>query len=664
MAQSGPVTVERRGDVAWVTIDNPPVNVTSTAVRAGLLDAVGRVAGARVAVLACAGATFVSGGDMAEFDAPPAPPDLPDVVRALEDSAVPFVASLHGSVLGGGWELAMGCAWRVAAPGTRFGLPEVHVGLVPGAGGTQRAPRLIGAGPALRLVQGETIGAEEMLAAGGLDAIGDVESFLADLPPRPRPIRLRPAPDDLRRVLEEARPAIARRARGQASPLHALDALGWAALPFDEGQPRERDLHLALRASDESRALRHVFFAERAAARPAAIRGATPRDIRRVAVAGGGLMGTGIATALLSAGLSVTLIERDAGAAEAARARIDANLDGAVKRGKLDADGRARHMAALTCATDYGTASDHDLAIEAVFEDIATKRTVFRALAAAMPHDALLATNTSYLDPRDIFDGVPTPERCLGLHFFSPAHVMKLLEIVALPATSADTLATAFALAKRLRKVAVLAGICDGFIGNRMLAAYRRAAEYLLLDGATPAQVDAAMRGFGMAMGPFEAQDMAGLQIAQANRRRQDATRDPAERYSRLGDLLCESGRTGQRAGKGWHRYDGRTARPDPDVEALIAGESARLGLRRRPFTETEIQTRLLAILANEGARIVAEGIAEDAAAIDVVQVNGYGFPRWRGGPVFAARSIDVRAALDAADADSPGSFPRADIFT
>ncbi|MEM7642863.1 MAG: FAD-dependent oxidoreductase, partial [Pseudomonadota bacterium] len=480
-----PVTVEIEGDIAWVTIDNPPVNATSTAVRAGLMDAVDRVQGCRLAVLRGTGRAFVAGGDMTEFDRPPEAPDLPDVVAAIEDSATPFLALLHGSVLGGGFEIAQGCAWRIAAPGTRFGLPEVNVGLIPGAGGTQRTPRLIGWDAAVDMAcRGRMLEAERMVELGGIDRIaadldGAARTFRS---PRPDAVSTRTAPPLDPDWVAETRRAIAAKAKGQGAPLHAFEALTWAVLPFSEGQPKERALHLDLRQSDESRALRHVFFAERAVTKPAAIQTGAARDLAHVAVVGGGLMGTGIATACLGAGLRVSLIERDGDAANAAKERVAGLLAGALKRGKIGQDAHDAQLAAFSAATEY--APDADLAIEAVFEDLAAKRAVFADLHAAMRPDAILATNTSYLDPREIFDGIPDPSRCLGLHFFAPAHIMKLLEVVSLPDTSPDTLATAVALAKRLRKVPVLSGICDGFIGNRMLATYRRAAEYMLADGA------------------------------------------------------------------------------------------------------------------------------------------------------------------------------------
>lgn len=669
------VSVRFEGDIAWVTICNPPVNATSAAVRAGLLNAVKTVQSARAAVLACDGRTFVAGGDMSEFDAPPEAPDLPDVVQAIEDSPVPFIAALHGNVLGGGLELALGCAWRIASRGTKFGLPEVNVGLIPGAGGTQRLPRLVGLPLATDMAaSGKIVDTDTFSSAGGLDLVVEdaleaaVLAFAANLPALPDSISARTVAALTPADMEKTRAAVAKSAKGQNSPLLNLEALTWSVLPFEQGQPKERALHLELRESMQSQALRHAFFAERAVSKPAAISAGQARELNRIVVVGGGLMGAGIATSALSVGASVTIIERDGSAADAAQDRVYGNLDRALKLGKISAETCRRQKDKLSVAAQYDAAAGHDLAIEAVFEDVAIKKDVFARLEAVMATDAILATNTSYLDPKEIFADVSDQTRCVGLHFFSPAHIMKLLEVVQLPSTTADTLATAFTLAKRLKKIAVLSGICDGFIGNRMLSEYRRAAEYMLADGALPQEIDDAMRAFGMAMGPFAAQDMGGLQIAHANRRHQDATRDPAERYVAISDQLCDLGRLGQRAGKGWFQYENgnRTPQADPAVTALIEAYSSAQNITRNPIEQSDIQVQLLAVLANEGALIVEEGIAQDDAAVDMVKIHGYGFPRWRGGPMKAATAMGydaIRAALDALDTASPDAFKRATRF-
>ncbi|MDX8352964.1 FAD-dependent oxidoreductase [Cognatiyoonia sp. IB215182] len=665
------VRTEIRDGIGWVTLDNPPVNATSTAVRAELLEAVGKVQRCELAVLSCAGKTFVAGGDMSEFDAPPQEPHLPDVTTALENSATPFVALMHGNVLGGGFEIAMACAFRVARPGTRFGLPEVNVGLIPGAGGTQRAPRLLGWEMAFQMAcLGKTFTAEALFAAGAIDLVADnpeatIAQFKGHTPERVSERAIAPIPpSEIARFKAQAREF----AKGRAAPLHNLTALTWASQPFAEAQPKERALHLELRKSEESIALRHIFFAERAVTRPATLQGIAPHDLAHIAIIGGGLMGSGIAAASLIAGYKVTLIERDRQAADAARATVTKLLQGALDRGKITRSAFDAQIDALTTTDTYEAATDADLAIEAVFEDLDAKRAVFAALTRVVGPQTLLATNTSYLDPNAIFAGIDKPERCLGIHFFSPAHIMKLVEVVKADHTGDHALATAFAFAGKLRKTPVLAGVFDGFIGNRILSAYRRAAEYMLADGALPQQIDAAMRAFGMAMGPFEAQDMAGLQIAQANRQRQDATRNPDERYVTISDKLCDMGRFGRRAGAGWYAYpDGaKTGQPDPLVDELIAAYRHENGLTPCSFSETDIQTQLLAAMANEGARIVDEGIAENAAAVDVVKTSGYGFPRWRGGPMHWAETIgmsEVRSALDALEAASPGSWQRAKAF-
>lgn len=647
MTQHSPVSVETNGTIAWITIDYPPVNATSNAVRAGLNDALTMLAPTKVAFLQCAGRTFVAGGDMSEFDAPPVLPHLPDVVQAIEDSPVPIVALMHGTVLGGGFEIAMACAWRIASADTRFGLPEVNVGLIPGAGGSQRLPRLIGFAASVDIAcSGKMVSAKELLTIGGLDLVieGDLKQaareFAKNLPERPVPVSQLTVSDIGN--LGQIRKQLVMRAKGQRSPLHNLNSLEWSALPFYQGQPKERALHLELRATSESRALRYAFFAERAVAKPREIAGAKARDINQIVIVGGGLMGAGIATTMLNADLSVTLIERDADAAAAAYGRVENLLNEALTRGKITAENMAIRLAKFRTTTDYKDASTGDLAIEAVFEDVAVKSDVFAQLAAVMSDTAILATNTSYLDTTEIFAGIPHPERCLGLHFFSPAHIMKLLEIVKTPNTSTEVLATGFALGKRMRKISVLSGICDGFIGNRMLSAYRREADYLLTDGALPYEVDAVMRAFGMPMGPYELQDLTGLQIAWPNRKRQASSRDPEERYIAIADQLCELGRLGQRNGLGWYKYEEGSRAPIRDdlVENLIEAYSAENGITRRDFSAEEISTRLLAVLAAEGKQIINEGIAEREADVDTVQINGYGFPRWRGGPMHYANEI------------------------
>ena len=419
----------------------------------------------------------------------------------------------------------------------------------------------------------------------------------------------------------------------------------------------------------ESRALRHVFAAEHSVKQPSLIASVQPRDLKKIAIMGGGLMGAGIAGACLSAGYRISVIERNSEAATAAMNRVAGIVAGALRRGKIDQSQHDARLESLSVHASYEEASGSDLVIEAVFEDLEVKQQVFASLSDVVSRDTILATNTSYLDPREIFSSTPRLERCIGLHFFSPAHIMRLMEIIHLPETARETLASGFDFAKHLGKVGVLSGICTGFIGNRMLAAYRRAAEYMLADGALPQDIDGAMRAFGMAMGPFQAQDMSGLQIAEANRRRQDATRDVAERYVTISDQLCASGRLGQSTGLGWYRYEpgDKTPQTDQYVTEIIQAYSQENGITRRHFPDTEIQDQLLAVLANEGARIVEEGIAQDEGSVDVVKIHGYGFPRWRGGPMYMAAEMGearIIKALDALEHASPGSWKRAKKFS
>ncbi len=665
------VSVEIIEDIAWVTINNPPVNATSLNVRKGLLHAVEKVQGCKLAVLKCDGRTFIAGGDMTEFDKPPEEPHLPDVLDAIENSEAPFLAFMHGTVLGGGFETAMACAYRYAIPGTRFGLPEVNVGLIPGAGGTQRAPRLLGWDAAIKMAcLGQIMSAENLLEIGGIDAITDEidQSIKALTEGRPRVVSQRSIENLPEEKWQDYHALIKKRARGQNAPAHNLEALKWAVEPYSEGQSKERALHLELRQSEQSKALRHIFFAERSASSPQKLKGVNPKPIERGVIVGGGLMGSGIAAACLNAGFQVAIIEQSKDAAQSAQNNVERILQGGFERGKISAEELAQRKEAFSAHDNYEIAKDADLAIEAVFEDLNAKRVVFEKLQGVMRQDAILATNTSYLDPENIFEAIENKDRCVGLHFFSPAHIMKLLEVVELPVTSKETLATAFQLAKKLKKMPVISGICDGFIGNRMLAAYRRAAEYLLADGAYPHEVDASMRDFGMAMGPFETQDLSGLQIGYANRRRQDATRNKSERYITIADQLFEQERLGRKSAKGWYAYDETSKGPiiDEAVTKLIDDYRKHNALKPISFSKEDIQNLLMAAMVNEGARIVEEGVAENSTSVDVVKVHGYGFPRYRGGPMQWAQSVGddaIKNALIKLEQASPNSWVRAKRF-
>ncbi|MEM7214301.1 MAG: FAD-dependent oxidoreductase [Pseudomonadota bacterium] len=669
---SSPVSATVINDLVFVCIDNPPVNATSTSVREGLLEVAKEFGNSdyRAVIVHCTGKTFVAGGDISEFGKPPLPPNLPDVCNAIEQSTTPWIATMHGSVLGGGFELALSCAYRIANEKTVFGLPEVNIGLVPGSGGSQRLPRLIGIKESISISSGgQTISAEKLFDLGGLHQTfaGDPKEaatrFAEDLPERPVPLGKLPNPDDDSGDLDNERARLQAKSRGEMAALHNIDALEWACkLPFEEGMARERALHMQLRNSPESRALRHVFFSSRNVSKIEAIKGVSPRELNHISIVGGGLMGAGVAFACLQAGMQVSLVERDDEAATAGQDRIHGLIDGGEKRGKLTPEQGDTCRKSLAATIEFAEVANTDLAIEAVFEDLAVKQEVFKKLADVVSPETILATNTSYLNPAAIMDGLPNPGRMIGLHFFSPAHIMKLLEIVRLPDTSPEVLATAFAFGKRLRKTGVLSGICDGFIGNRMLAAYRRQADYMLIDGALPHEVDAAMREFGMPMGPYEVQDMAGLQISWANRKRQATTRDPEERYVNIGDTLCEMERFGQRSGKGWYIYqDGsRKGSVDPEVASIIEQASRESGIERRPFEASEIRERLLAAMINEGALIVDEGIAERDLDVDMVKIHGYGFPKWRGGPMHYASEIgwdNIKRSFDEVMQQSPNSW-------
>ena len=668
-----PVTVAFDGDLALVTVDNPPVNALRQAVRVGLVDAVKAVedSSAKAAVLLCAGRTFIAGADIREFDMGPLLPHLTDVVGTIEMCSKPWIAAIHGTALGGGLEVALGCHYRVASPSAKMGLPEVHLGILPGAGGTQRLPRIVGAEAAVEMITtGAPVSAAKAKAMGLLAAVveGDLtegakafaRSVMDAAPPRIDRAPARPAPTEAEWAA--MRKAVEKAAKGQMSPLGCFDAIREAfRVDLDKGLEAERAGFMILKNSDQSKALRHAFFAERAVAKPKAIEGASPRAISRVAVVGGGLMGSGIATSLLQAGIPVTMIETSDEAAAAGVGRVEANLASAVKRGIMGEEAKAKLMGMLTPASDYSAAAGADLAIEAVFEEMEVKQKVFAALDAAMGGEAILATNTSYLNPDEIARGLRNPARVIGLHFFSPAHVMKLVEIVQAKETSAEVLATGFDLAKRMRKVGVLSGVCDGFIGNRMLSAYRRVCDYMMEDMRAIEPIDAAMRAFGLPMGPFQLMDLAGLQIGWATRKRLAPTRDPKVRYVTVADTICEAGRFGQKTGAGWYRYeDGRTPLSDPWVLDVIEKAAGAAGRKKRSFTADEIQRRAMAAMINEGAKILDEGIAARPLDIDMVKLFGYGFPRWRGGPMMHADLVgcdQVLADMEAVAADDPGSW-------
>ena len=581
----------------------------------------------------------------------PTEPNLPQVVAAIEVSPLPVVAAIRGACLGGGLELALACRWRIADQTAQLGLPEVILGVVPGAGGTQRLPRLVGMETALSMIpQGRSLKAAAAADAGLVDALDDdpvTAACVADLAAalvRP-PVSTMPPPVAAPEAVAAARKTAAKKMRGQRAPAEAIALVELTATTdFEAGLAQERACFLELRTSTECAALRHVFFAERAARPPASVRAADPQPLDRTVVVGGGTMGAGIAYALMQAGSAVTLVERDDEVATAARGRVSGLLDAAVSRGLTSADKAAAQLASMRFQAGYDGLQDAGLAIEAAFEDMAVKKAVLNALDSAMP-DAVLATNTSYLDIDDMAGWLADPSRLVGLHFFSPAHIMKLLEIVRGKVSSDAALATGFALAKRLGKLPVMVGVCDGFVGNRMLQRVREAAEHLLLDGAEFTQIDRVMTNFGYAMGLYMTQDLSGLDIAWANRKRQADTRDPDRRYSRVQDDMCAAGRFGRKSGAGWYIYeDGAKPVPNPAVAALVEAEADRHGIIRQPMDDDAVLNTLLLALINEAAGLLGEGIAGRAADVDLVLVHGYGFPRFRGGPLFHADQIGIAA--------------------
>ncbi len=651
------MTVSRRRDgiYGFVELNNPPVNAIDRDIRRGLLDAVewAEAEGLERVILSGAGRAFAAGADTREFDQPPEPPHLPDVLNRIEASSVAWIAAIHGAALGGGAELALACRYRIARPDAMIGFPEVSLGVVPGAGGTQRLPRLIGIEKALELIPtGRTVTGTEARAIGLVDELDDDPVAFAEMT-NSEWLGMAVPVGELNsgaagvEAFEAARQRARGRMRGQDAPLKAIDLLELAeTAALQDGMQAEREAFLALRQSDQAKALRHVFFAERAARAPDWLTEG-PAPVIRVAVIGGGTMGAGIAYALLNAGLAVTVLETDAKGVARARANVEKIVTASLERGLIDEAGAAERRQRFTASHDHAAAADADLAIEAAFESMEVKTAVFSRLQAVMRPDAILASNTSYLDVDRIAAVLDDPARLVGLHFFAPAHVMKLLEIVRGKASSDRALATGFALARTLGKVPVLAGVCDGFIGNRILARYREAADTLLMDGAAPWEIDEAMEAFGYAMGIHAAQDLSGLDIAHANRRRQDASRDPRRRYIPIGDRMVAEGRLGRKTAVGWYRYFGGQRVVDPLVEDLIREEAHFAGVTRREFTADEIRHRLLLAMINEAADTLAEGIAASAADIDLVTVHGYGFPRWRGGLMHHADSLGAARVLE-----------------
>jgi len=666
-AQAVPqVTREQHGDILLVSIDNPPVNALGVDVRRGLLEAI-EAADADPAVKAVlivgAGRNFIGGADIREFGKPPMAPALPDVCNRIEAATKPVVAAINGVALGGGLEVALSAHYRVALPTAKFGLPEVALGLLPGAGGTQRTPRLIGAQAALDLMltgrhasakEAEKLGLVDRIVEGS-DPVAVGLTYAQELLDAKAPVRRTRDAEALAdraaqsAVVDAARAETAKKSRGLFSPLKIVDAVqGAIDLPFDEGLALERKLFIECLDSPQRAGLVHAFFAERETAKSPETRDAKPRAIASVGIVGGGTMGAGIAVAALDAGLPVTMIERDEEALARGRKNVEKVYDGLVKKGRMTEEGKTAVMARWNGSTAYDALADVDLVIEAVFEEMGVKKAVFAELDRVCKQGAVLATNTSYLDINEIADSVSRPQDVIGLHFFSPANIMKLLEIVVPAKVANDVVATAFELAKKLKKTPVRAGVCDGFIGNRILAVYGQAAHYMMEDGASPYQIDKALRDFGYPMGPFQVSDLAGGDIGWATRKRRAATRDPKARYVQIADRIAERGWFGQKTGRGYYLYPegARIGTPDPEVEAIIDAERQRAGVTPREFSDEEIVRRYLAAMINEGANVVHQGIALRPLDVDVTFVHGYGFPRYRGGPMKYADTVGLAKIL------------------
>jgi 3-hydroxyacyl-CoA dehydrogenase len=672
---------ERRGDVAVLQIDNPPVNglghATRRALSAGLERALDDTA-VRVVVITGTDRVFSGGADIREFNTPAtlAEPNLLQLIDAVERSPKPVIAAINGICMGGGLELSLGCNYRIATADATLGLPEVKIGLLPGAGGTQRLPRAVGAELGLRMiVSGDPIPAQQALKHGLVDRIVDRDSFAgvlkyaAEIAKRKSHPKLRdaraelPAETPADAFFHAARAEVAKQARGLPAPLKCIDAVEAAVtLPFDEGLARERGFFIELLQSPESKALRHGFFAERAAAKiPDVPEGTPTRPIRSAAVLGFGTMGGGIAMSFANAGIPVTVYEKDQAALERGLASCRRNWEATAKKGRLTMEEVERRVAQLTPTLDFNAVGAADIVIEAVYEDMVVKQDVFARLDAVMKRGAILATNTSTLDVDQIAAATARPQDVIGTHFFSPANVMRLLEVVRGKKTAKDVLATVMQLARRLKKVGVVSGVCDGFIGNRMLEQYIRQSLFLVDEGASPQQIDAALTRFGMAMGPFAMYDMAGMDIGYAIRQRRYVEK-PHLTYSRIGDRVVELGRLGQKTGRGWYRYEAgsRTPMPDPEIDELIEKYRNEVGIVPRTIGADEIVQRCIFALVNEGARILEEGIALRASDIDVVYLAGYGFPASRGGPMFHAQAVGLDKVVDAMKrfADNPHADP------
>ncbi|MCP4182634.1 MAG: 3-hydroxyacyl-CoA dehydrogenase [Hyphomicrobiales bacterium] len=656
------VSITCHENIAIVQVDNPPVNALSHEVRSGLMEAaisLDENPDISVVILICKGRTFIAGADIREFGKPVVDPHLPDVINRIEASRKPWIAAIHGTVLGGGLEVALGCHYRVALASAKFGFPEVNLGLIPGAGGTVRLPRLINTTEAVKIISdGRPLSASKAANLGVFNQVFGADTAIDNLLEKtiefaksvsdddlPEPISARtpvdqPSQEEWDQILTD----MTKKARGQNSPVEAALAVRQSCEhDWQEGQKLERERFIKLRDGDQSKALRYVFFAQRQTAKIDRLQNTTPLPSRICGILGGGTMGAGICAAMLLAGKHAVMVELDKDALDAGMNRVTSILQASLKREIIDEAAFDKMQTAFTGSIEYQAFSECDIIVEAVFEDMAVKRQVFSNLDAVAKPDAVLASNTSYLDVNEIAASVKDPSRVLGLHFFSPAHIMKLVEVIATDAVSDQTLSTGFAFAKSLGKTPVLSGVCEGFIANRILSAYRKECDYMLEDGATPKQIDGAMREFGLPMGLFEMADLAGLDIGWATRKRLAATRDPNERYVSIADRLCELGRFGQKTGKGWYIYEkgSRAGIDDQLVQKIIEEESAKKDISRRQFTAEEIMDRIIGAMTREAGALLEEGIAERGSDIDMAMILGFGFPRWRGGPVFISENTN-----------------------
>jgi 3-hydroxyacyl-CoA dehydrogenase len=655
------VDLDRRGRVAVLTVNNPPVNALSQHVRQGLRDGMKQAiddASVAAVVIACAGRTFIAGADITEFGKPPKEPGLHEVLDLIEASSKPVVAGVHGTALGGGLEVTLACHFRIGVRTARFGLPEVKLGLLPGAGGTQRLPRVVGVEKALQMiVSGDPIGADDALRHGLIDEIVDGDltaagvAFAEKVVGEKRPLKkIRDLDDKLAavrgkpEVFADFRKSVARQTRGFRAPENCIKAVEAAVtLPFDQGMQRERELFLELMASAESKAQRYFFFAEREAAKIPDVPADTPTaEIRKAAVLGAGTMGGGIAMNFANAGIPVTVVEVSREALDRGLGVVRKNYEATASRGRLTSQDVEKRMGLIQGTTDFGTIADADIVVEAVFEEMPVKKEVFGKIDKICKAGAVLATNTSTLDVNEIASATGRPDSVVGMHFFSPANVMRLLEVVRGAKTSKSVVATAMAVGRRIAKVPVCVGVCDGFVGNRMLHERGREAEKLILEGAPPHQVDKVLVDFGFPMGPFAMGDLAGLDVGWRIRKGKGVK-------SAVADRICEMGRFGQKTGAGYYRYEkgDRTPIPDPEVEKIILDVSRAQGITRRSIPDDEILARLLYPMVNEGAKILDEKIAIRASDIDVIWVYGYGWPVYRGGPMFWADQVGLKTVRD-----------------